>query len=43
MNRNWQDKKGRLNFLRPNERLPIIKELPMIDVVSGEVHLIKDF
>jgi hypothetical protein len=41
-NRDSRDKKGRLSFLRHNERLPVIKELSVVDVVSGEMHVIKD-
>ena len=41
-NRDSKDKKGRLSFLRCNERLSVIKELPVVDVVSGEIHVIKD-
>jgi hypothetical protein len=41
-NRDSRDKKGRLSFLRHNERLPVIKELSVVDIVSGEMHVIKD-
>jgi len=41
-NRDSRDKKGRLSFLRHHERLAIIKELPVVDIVSGEKHVIKD-
>jgi len=41
-NRDSRDKKGKLSFLGPNERLQIIKDLSVVDVVSGEMHLIKD-
>jgi len=41
-NRDSKDKKGRLSFLKHNERLPAIKDLSVINVVTGELHLIKD-
>ena len=41
-NRDSKDKKGNLTFLPHDQRLSIIKELPVINVVSGETHLIKD-
>lgn len=41
-NRDSKDKNGRLNFLRHDERLAVIKDLPLADVVSGSSSLIKD-
>lgn len=41
-NRDSKDKKGNLTFLRHHERLPIIGDLPIVDVVSGKTSLIKD-
>ncbi|HTS43352.1 MAG TPA: hypothetical protein VMH01_03075 [Puia sp.] len=41
-NRDSKDKKGRNSFLRHNERLPLIKELPLIDITTGQSHLIRD-
>lgn len=41
-NRDSKDENGRLTFLQHNERLPIIKNMPVIDVISGKSHLIKD-
>ena len=41
-NRDSKDKNGKLTFLRHEERLPIIKGMPVIDVISGKSHLIKD-
>ena len=41
-NRDSKDKNGKNSFLRHNERLPVIMNLPVIDVSSGKSHLIKD-
>jgi hypothetical protein len=41
-NRDSKEKNGKLNFLRHHERLPVIKDLPLADVVSGRSYLIKD-
>jgi hypothetical protein len=41
-NRDSRDKKGRKSFLRHSERLPLIGELPLTDVRSGQTRLIKD-
>jgi hypothetical protein len=41
-NRDSKDKKGNLTFLPHDQRLSVIKELPVTDVISGENYLIKD-
>jgi hypothetical protein len=40
-NKDSKDKKGKLTFLSHGERLPLIKELPLIEVESGARELIK--
>jgi hypothetical protein len=42
-NRDSRDRTGRSNFLRHAERLPVIKELPLVDIVTGETRLIKEW
>lgn len=37
-NRDSKDEKGNLNFLRHDQRLAVIKEMPVVDVVSGQTH-----
>jgi hypothetical protein len=41
-NRDSKNKKGKLTFLSHQERLPIIKELPLVDIATGKSELIKD-
>ena len=41
-NRDSKTKGGKNSFLRHGERLPVIKELPVVDVRTGETILIKD-
>jgi hypothetical protein len=41
-NRDSRDKNGNLTFLQAKDRLPIIKNMPVKNVISGESHLIKD-
>ncbi|MDR3712755.1 MAG: hypothetical protein P4L51_08065 [Puia sp.] len=41
-NRDSRTKKGRNSFLPHAERLPLIRDLPLVDVVTGESYLIKD-
>jgi hypothetical protein len=41
-NRDSKDRNGNLSFLLHAERLPVIKEMLVTDVVSGKDHLIKD-
>jgi len=41
-NRDSKDPKGNLTFLPHHERLPVIKDLPVVDVVSGRQQTIKD-
>jgi len=41
-NRDAKDKKGRNTFLEHGQRLAVIKDMPVVDVTSGDVHLIKD-
>lgn len=41
-NRDSKDEKGNLTFLPHDQRLSVIKELPVTDVVSNKSHLIKD-
>jgi len=41
-NRDSKDRKGNLSFLPHHERLPVIKDLPVVDVVSGRQQTIKD-
>jgi len=41
-NRDSKDQNGNLSFLLHAQRLPVIKELPVTDIVSGKNHLIKD-
>jgi hypothetical protein len=41
-NRDSRDKNGNLSFLPHDKRLPVIKELPVIEVSSGKLHFIKD-
>ena len=41
-NRDSKDSKGRLTFLPHEERLKVIKELPLVDVLTGQPILIKD-
>lgn len=42
-NRDSRDRKGRNSFLRHGERLPVIRELPLVDVVTGESRSIGDW
>jgi hypothetical protein len=42
-NRDSRDRAGRNTFLRHAERLPVIRELPLVDVGSGESRLIKEW
>ena len=42
-NRDSKDRKGRNSFLRHSERLPVIRDLPLVDVVTGESRLIKEW
>jgi hypothetical protein len=39
-NRDSRDEKGRLSFLPHDQRLPLIKDLPVVDVTSGAVKTI---
>lgn len=39
-NRDSKDQNGGLTFLRHDRRLPVIREMPVVDVVSGETKLI---
>ena len=41
-NRDSKDEKGKLTFLRHEHRLPLIKDMSVVDVISGKTHLIKD-
>jgi hypothetical protein len=41
-NRDSKNPKGKLTFLTHQERLPIIKEMPLVDITSGKSELIKD-
>lgn len=41
-NRDSRDKSGKNTFLLHHERLNMIKELPVVDVISGTTHLVKD-
>jgi hypothetical protein len=41
-NRDSRDSKGNLSFLPHDQRLPLIKNLPVVDVSSGKTILIKD-
>jgi hypothetical protein len=41
-NRDSKDRNGRLAFLRHGERLDIIKEMPVVDVISGQSHSIRE-
>lgn len=41
-NRDSKDRNGRLSFLRHGERLDIIKEMPVVDVISGQSHSIRE-
>jgi hypothetical protein len=42
-NRDSRDAKGKNSFLRHAERLPVIRELPLVDVVTGESRSIKEW
>lgn len=42
-NRDSRDSRGRNTFLRHTERLPAIRELPLVDVASGETRAIKEW
>jgi len=42
-NRDSRDKKGHNSFSRHAERLPLIKELPLTEVVTGETRFIKEW
>jgi hypothetical protein len=42
VNRPSKDKNGKLNFLPHNERLHVIKDMKVVDVVSGSIHTIKE-
>ncbi len=42
-NRDSRGRGGELTFLAHGERLPVIKELPLVDVESGKAGFIKDF
>jgi hypothetical protein len=41
-NRDSRDRKGKNSFLRHSERLPVIKDLPLTDIRTGQSFLIKD-
>ena len=41
-NRDSKDKKGRLTFLPHEKRLELIKELPVVELETGNAHLIKE-
>jgi hypothetical protein len=41
-NRDSRDKTRKLSFLPHSERLPLIKDLPVVDVSSGATHRIRD-
>jgi hypothetical protein len=41
-NKDSRDQKGNLSFLPHDQRLPVIKELPVVEVTSGKTILIKD-
>jgi len=41
-NRDSKNNRGRLNYLPHDQRLATIKQLPVVDVLSGESHLIQD-
>jgi hypothetical protein len=41
-NRDSKDEKGGHSFLPHHARLPLIKEMPIVDVASGATHFIKD-
>lgn len=41
-NRDSRNKKGENNFLPHQQRLQAIKELPVVDVITGTTHLIKE-
>lgn len=41
-NRDSRDKRGKLTFLPHHDRLPVIKDMSVVDVVSGQSHFIKD-
>lgn len=41
-NRDSRDKSGKHNFLLHHERLEEIKELPVVNIVNGTTHFIKD-
>ncbi len=42
MNRDSRDEKGKLTFLRHHERLKTMREMPVVDVLSGKNQTIKD-
>jgi hypothetical protein len=42
-NRDSRDSRGRNTFLRHPERLPVIRELPLVDVVTGETRPIMEW
>ncbi len=41
-NRDSRDVKGNLNFLRPHERLSVIKDLSLVDVGTGNTHKLSE-
>jgi hypothetical protein len=41
-NRDSKGKKGELTYLRHKDRLPLISSLPVVDVSTGDQHIIKD-
>jgi hypothetical protein len=41
-NRDSRDQKGNLSFLPHEQRLPLIKNMPVVDVSSGKTYIIKD-
>jgi hypothetical protein len=41
-NRDSKDPKGNLSFLPHDQRLPLLKDMPVVDVSSGKTILIKD-
>ena len=42
-NRDSKDRRSNNSFLRHEERLPVIRELPLVDVVTGESRSIKEW
>jgi hypothetical protein len=41
-NRDSRDEKGNLSFLPHDQRLPLLKNMPVVDVSSGKIFQIKD-